>query len=259
MIEYATLLVETLPEGPVLCRINRPEKRNALNRTMTNEIRALLETLASQDPAPTIIFAGNDKSFVSGADIFELRQRRKADALEKINAGLFYEIETFPSPTIAAIQGWALGGGCELAMACDLRVLGKSARIGQPEVSLGIIPGAGGCFRLPELVGIGKAREMIYTGMILDAAEAMRIGWANQLVEDAAVIATATGLATTIMGNSAIAVRHAKKLINEGRSFDRKAAMELEAQSQAILFEHPDKYQRMTDFLEKRKRQTHPQ
>ena len=129
------------------------------------------------------LFAGNHKSFVSGADISELRDRRRQDALIKINSGLFHKIETFPSPTIAAVEGWALGGGCELAMACDIRVVGKSARIGQPEVSLGIIPGAGGCIRLPKLVGIGKAREMIFTGMILDATEARVLGWANHLVK----------------------------------------------------------------------------
>ena len=190
MNQYRTLLVESPVNGPVICQFNLPETRNALSREMVNEIRGLLNALAIRDEIPTIIFTGSDKSFISGADISELLERRKEDALKKINATLFDEIEAFPSPTIAAVRGWALGGGCELAMACDIRVVGNSARIGQPEVSLGIIPAAGGCFRLPKLIGIGKAREMIYTGRLVDAAEAADLGWANRLVDDAEVIST---------------------------------------------------------------------
>ncbi|MGE4633870.1 MAG: enoyl-CoA hydratase/isomerase family protein [Arenicellales bacterium] len=252
MSKFTTLLVETLPDGPVLCRFNRPQTRNAINRVMVDELHRLLDELASRETIPVIIFAGNHKSFVSGADISELRDRRRQDALIKINSGLFHKIETFPSPTIAAVEGWALGGGCELAMACDIRVVGKSARIGQPEVSLGIIPGAGGCIRLPKLVGIGKAREMIFTGMILDATEARVLGWANHLVKDEEIMPVSIQIATQIMSNSAIAVTHAKKLISQGARLDDEAAMDLEAQSQAVLFEHPDKYQRMTAFLDRK-------
>ena len=253
MNQYRTLLVESPVNGPVICQFKRPETRNALSQEMVNEIRDLLNTLAIRDEIPTIIFTGSDKSFISGADISELLERRKEDALKKINATLFDEIEAFPSPTIAAVRGWALGGGCELAMACDIRVVGNSARIGQPEVSLGIIPAAGGCFRLPKLIGIGKAREMIYTGRLVDAAEAADLGWANRLVDDAEVISTSTKIAEQIMANSNIAVSHAKSLISEGLLLDNQAAMDREAQSQAVLFEHPDKIQRMTAFLERKR------
>lgn len=253
MNQYRTLLVESPVNGPVICQFNLPETRNALSREMVNEIRDLLNTLAIRDEIPTIIFTGSDKSFISGADISELLERRKEDALKKINATLFDEIEAFPSPTIAAVRGWALGGGCELAMACDIRVVGNSARIGQPEVSLGIIPAAGGCFRLPKLIGIGKAREMIYTGRLVDAAEAADLGWANRLVDDTEVISTSTKIAEQIMANSNIAVSHAKSLISEALLLDNQAAMDREAQSQAVLFEHPDKMQRMTAFLERKR------
>jgi enoyl-CoA hydratase len=145
--------------------------------------------------AALVITGAGDKAFAAGADIAQLRERTSRDALKAINSGIFNRIEEFPAPVIAAIKGFALGGGCELAIACDLRVLGESAKLGQPEVKLGIIPAAGGTYRLPRLVGLGIARELVYTGRMVDAQEALRIGLANAVVPDAEVVDKALAMA----------------------------------------------------------------
>ena len=155
-MSYETILLDVDSNGVALLTLNRPEVRNALNLEMVEDIRRALVELASRDDVRALIFTGaGGKAFLSGADIAELRDRKRADALQRINAGLFREVEQFPAPTIAAIQGWALGGGCELAIACDLRVIGESAKMGQPEVKLGIIPAAVGTYRQPRLIGLG--------------------------------------------------------------------------------------------------------
>ena len=162
-LNYNTLLISEPASAVVQCTFNKPESRNALDLEMVDEIRSLLDELAQRTNLGALIFSGGEKSFISGANIAELRERGQRDALNRINSGLFREIEQFPYPTIAAIRGYALGGGCELAMACDIRICGRSAKLGQPEVALGIIPGAGATYRLPRLVGTGMARELIYT------------------------------------------------------------------------------------------------
>jgi len=251
--EYQTLLIEKDESGVVLCTFNRPEVRNALNRDMVDDIRALLEEHKSDPTVRVIVFAGSEKSFISGADIAELRDRKRDAAFERINNSLFREIELFPAPTIAAVRGWALGGGCELAMACDLRVAGEGARFGQPEVGLGIIPGAGGCLRLPKLVGIGRARELVFTGRIIDAAEALEIGLVNNVVSDGDVIDTARELAGSIAKNSTLAVRMAKTMLNSQGEMSMDVAMALEATTQAVLFDDQEKWERMNAFLERRR------
>ncbi|MDP6928301.1 MAG: enoyl-CoA hydratase-related protein [Planctomycetota bacterium] len=251
MSDYETLLIER-DGGVVQCMFNRPEVRNALNHQMVRDIRALLTELSAEALPEVLIFAGSDKAFVSGADISELRDRRRDAAFERINTELFAEIEKFAAPTIAAVRGWALGGGCELAMACDLRIAGEGARFGQPEVGLGIIPGAGGCYRLPRLVGLGRARELVFTGRIIDAAEAADIGLVNRVVPDATVLDAARELADAIAKNSSLAVRMAKTMLNGASDMSTDALMALEATSQAVLFDDPEKDERMTAFLEKR-------
>ncbi|BBM69865.1 crotonase [Rhodothermus marinus] len=251
---FATLLVEEDDRGIVCCTFNRPEVRNALNLEMVREVRRLLEQLAGRDDVRALIFTGaGGQAFVSGADIAELRERGRAEALQRINNSLFREIEQFPVPTIAAVRGWALGGGCELAMACDLRVAGESARFGQPEVRLGIIPGAGATYRLPRLVGMGKARELIFTGRILDASEALAIGLVNYVVPDDEVLAKARALAAEIAEASPLAVRFAKMALNATAEMSTDAALTLETLMQAVLFEDEEKYRRMTAFLERRR------
>ena len=249
---YSTLLVTEPREGVIVCTFNQPEVRNALGIEMVGEIRDLLGRLSERDDLGALIFTGGEKSFVSGANIAELRDRRAAAALAQINSSLFREIELFPAPTIAAIRGYALGGGCELAMACDIRLCGEGARLGQPEVSLGIIPGAGATYRLPRLVGPGLARELIFTGRIIDGHTAHTIGLVNRVVEDDEVRSTAIALGVEISQNSSLAVRLAKSALNTAVESGTEACMAFESTAQALLFEDDEKMRRMTNFLEKR-------
>ncbi|MHC5066175.1 MAG: enoyl-CoA hydratase/isomerase family protein, partial [Planctomycetota bacterium] len=169
--------------------LNAEAKRNAIDLAMVQSLHARLDELADDRQLAAIILTGaGEKAFAAGADIGQLRERRAADAMAAINSGLFKRIEDFAVPVIAAIKGYALGGGCELAIACDLRVAGRSAKMGQPEVGLGIIPAAGGCYRLPRLIGLGRARELVYTGKIIDAEESLRIGLIDRLVDDDQVL-----------------------------------------------------------------------
>jgi enoyl-CoA hydratase len=255
MSDYKTLLYEVDNDGIAVCTFNRPKVRNALNLDMVEDIRRVLHAAADDSDVRVLIFSGaGGKAFVSGADIAELLERRSMDAFRRINNGLFREIEQFPMPTIAAMQGFALGGGCELAMACDLRVAGQGARLGQPEVKLGIIPGAGGTYRLTRLVGPGMARELVYTGRLLDADEALRIGLVNRVVPDEDVLDVAKELAVEIARNSALAVRLAKQVFLAGGEMSTDVAMALEATSQAVLFEDKEKQRRMKKFLKRRQK-----
>lgn len=220
---------------------------------MVRELRQVLERLAADPELKVLIFTGaGGKAFISGADIAELRERVRADAFRRINNSLFREIEQFPAPTIAAVRGYALGGGCELAISCDLRVAGEGAVFGQPEVGLGIIPGAGGAYRLPRLIGLGRARDLVFTGRFVDAQEALSMGLVNRVVPDAAVVDEARALAAQIARNSGLAVRLAKTMLNSAAEMSVDVGMALEATTQAVLFEDPEKNRRMTDFLDKR-------
>jgi len=252
-VTYETIRLETDDAGVALLTFDRPAVRNALSQQMVDEIHAALADLRRREDVRALIFTGaGGKAFVSGADIAELRERKREDAMRFINNGLLRDIERFDRPTIAAVRGWALGGGCELALACDLRVCGEGAKLGQPEVSLGILPGAGATYRLQRVVGPGMARELIFTGRIIDAAEALRIGLCNRVVPDDDVVSTAQALGAEIAANSAWAVRYAKLVMGAAGEMSTDAAMILEATSQAVLFEDDDKQQRMTAFLERR-------
>lgn len=252
---YRTLLVERPGDGIVLCRFNRPDVRNALNQTMVDDVRAFLQALLVEiEELRCVVFTGaGEKSFISGADIAELRERKRSDALRRINNTLLREIEQFPLPTIAAVRGYALGGGCEMAMACDLRVAGEGAKFGQPEAGLGILPGAGATYRLPKLVGLGRAKELILTGRIIDAGEALEIGLVNKVVPDEEVVESALRMAGEVATKSALALRFAKAALNSSTEWSTDAGMAFEATAQAVLFEDPDKDRRMTEFLEKKK------
>ena len=249
---FTTIRIEGPTDGVCVLTFDRPEVRNALDRTMVDELRAALAELAGLDEPPTVIFTGSERAFVSGADIAQLRDRGRLDALRRINSDLFRELERYPAPTIAAIRGFALGGGCELALACDLRVAGEGARLGQPEVGLGIIPGAGATYRLPRLVGLGRARELIFTGRILRAGEALAIGLVEEVVPDDQVLAAARALASRIAANSGLAVRLAKQALNQSTGFSLDAGQALESALQAVLFEDEEKRRRMTAFLERK-------
>ncbi|MEM7168438.1 MAG: enoyl-CoA hydratase-related protein [Planctomycetota bacterium] len=254
MAEEPRVLV-TRDGNVVTMTLNRPEVRNALDLDMINALHDTLEQLEPDMEIGALILTGaGEKAFVAGADIGQLRERKSPEAFRRINQALFRRLEEFPAPTIAAIRGWALGGGCELAMACDLRVAGSSAKFGQPEVGLGIIPGAGGTHRLQRLVGIGKARELIFTGDIIDADEAAQIGLVNRVVADADVPTAAAELAGRIAKNSAGAVRLAKVVVNSAPDLSDRGRDMMEVVSQAICFDSQDKFDRMTRFLERKKK-----
>ena len=232
--------------------LNRPEVRNAINAQMIEELSSIVDELKTDKEVKALILTGaGEKAFAAGADIEQLRDRDLYDALLRINAGLFRRLEDQPLPTIAAIRGHALGGGCELAMACDIRVAGQSAKLGQPEVALGIIPGAGAIQRLPRLVGLGRAKELIFTGRIIDAQEAERIGLVNKVVPDEEVLSSALELATSIAKQGTLAVQVSKLALNAaGRP--NPAFESLDVLGQAILFESEDKRARMQAFLDRR-------
>src|SRR5262245_24184890 len=239
----------------LLVTLNAPERRNAIDQEMVDGLHAVLDAHERDDALAAIVITGaGDKAFAAGADIAQLRQRTSQDALAAINSSIFARIEEFAVPVIAAIKGFALGGGCELAIACDLRVLGESAKLGQPEVKLGIIPAAGGTYRLPRLIGLGLARELIYTGRMVGAEEAMRIGLANAVLPDAEVIDKALAIAGEIGQNGRLAVRGAKRALNTLSRPGHEGAIAFESGVQARLFDSEDKKARMDAFLSKQTR-----
>lgn len=255
-MEAAPLVLTERVGSVAILTLNRPEKRNAIDLAMVQALHGILAALARDADLACLILTGAGKAFAAGADIGELRERNRFDALAGINSRLFQAVEQFPTPVIAAIQGWALGGGCELALACDLRIAGESARFGQPEVTLGILPGAGATQRLPRLVGLGMARELIFTGRIIDAAEALRIGLVNRVVHDDGLLDAAQELASQIAANGPLALRLAKLALNASHRTGSDVGFLIESLGQASCFESDDKYQRMTAFLEKQQRKS---
>ena len=232
--------------------LNRPDVRNAINLEMVREISSTLDELAARDDVRALILSGaGGKAFAGGADIAELRERTHREAFFAINGTMFQKVEDFPRPTIAAIDGFALGGGLELALACDIRVGSRSSKVGLPETTLGIFPAAGGTWRLPRVVGFGKAKELVFTGRILEGEEAYRLGIFEQLTEPGDALATAMALAGQIVRNGALALQVAKLTFNAlARGADPGSVERL---GQALLFDDPEKRERMTAFLEKRK------
>lgn len=242
-------------DGLATITLNRPEQRNAIDREMIDELHHALDALAEADAIGALVLTGaGGQAFAAGADIAQLRERKRADALKAINSTLFMKLEQFPFPTIAAIQGFALGGGCELAMACDLRVAGRSSKFGQPEVGLGILAGAGAIERLPRLVGLGRAKELLYTARIIDAEEALRIGLVNQVVDDGKALEAATALAQSIAKNDRLAVRLTKASLNASARSNDQVGIAIDAIAQAVCFESEEKVRRMTAFLERKKK-----
>ena len=242
-------------ESFVVVRLNRPEQRNALDQAVIDGLHHVLDELWDDTEVAAMVLIGSgDKAFAAGADIGQLRDRRRDDAFRAINSRLFQRLEETPFPTIAAIRGWCLGGGSELALACDLRVASEDARFGQPEVGLGIIPGAGATYRLPRLVGLGKARELVFSGRIIDAQEALRIGLVNQVVGNDEVLEQAMTLAKEIGKQDRLAVRLAKSMFRIDGGARPGAGFLAESIAQATLFESEEKMRRMTNFLERRKK-----
>lgn len=232
--------------------LNRPEVRNALNRKMLHELEDNLTELENDSQIRTIIITGN-KDFSAGADIKEMNAIKPEEIESFCRWGhkVINHLENIGKPVIAAITGFALGGGCELALACDIRIAGEGTKFGQPEVNLGLIPGFGGTQRLSRLVGIGKAKEMIFTGEILSAKEAESIGLVNKMVKDEELMTKAEEMALVIAQKGPIAVKKAKKLINENQGIER--GLEKEIAFFARCFATRDRLEGINAFLEKRK------
>lgn len=250
MSDTPLVLKEVTSEGFVILTFNRAKVRNALNRALVEALHQELRSL-SQNPPPVLMFMGSGSAFMAGADIEELSSRGVGEAFEQINARLFSAIEAFPSPTIALMHGFALGGGCELALACDLRIASDDLQLSQPEVGLGIMPAAGATYRLARHVGVGRAKEMIFTGRRVPAQEALAIGLVNRVVAANDLRDAGLALARQINNNGSLAVRLAKASINAATSTTPEL-MQLEASHQAVLFSSADKQERMQAFLSKR-------
>src|SRR5205814_3932513 len=251
---YETLLVERR-ERVAIVTINRPDKRNALNIKTREEGAALLEELRNDSTVGVVIITGaGDKSFIAGADIAEFAGRTAMKQRDVMTSrSLFTAIDTFPKPVIAMINGYCLGGGCELALACDLRIASETASFGQPEINLGIIPGGGGTQRLTRLVGEGKAMELILTGDLIDAAHAKEIGLVNTVVSAADLRSTVLSLASRIAEKSPIALRMAKDAIKSAARMNLHEGLERERDLFALTFSSEDKAEGVRAFLEKRK------
>ena len=242
-------------EGMVgIITINRPKALNALNSQVLTELDETLDNVDINAIRALILTGAGEKSFVAGADIGEMSTLTKAEgeAFGKKGNDVFRKLETFPIPVIAAVNGFALGGGCEISMSCDIRICSENAVFGQPEVGLGITPGFGGTQRLARLVGAGYAKQMVYTARNIKADEALRIGLVNQVVPAEELMATAEKLASIIAGNAPIAVRNCKKAINEGTEQNMDDAIVTEEKLFGDCFESYDQKEGMANFLRKK-------
>lgn len=242
-------------EGNVaVITINRPKALNALSTQVLTELDAALDEVAANNDVYCVIVTGaGEKSFVAGADIAEMKDKNVEEAAEygKIGNAVFRKIETFKCPVIAAINGFALGGGCELAMSCDIRLAAENAVFGQPEVGLGITPGFGGTQRLARIVPVGIAKEMIYTARNIKADKALSIGLVNAVVPQEELMAAAMKMANGIAKNAPIAVANAKRAINNGLDLDMDAAIAVEVEEFSNCFATEDQKYGMTCFVEK--------
>ncbi|WP_431277909.1 enoyl-CoA hydratase/isomerase family protein [Leifsonia poae] len=242
-----TLLIEDLSDQMVVT-LNRPEVRNAIDQAMIDELHEVCERL-EREPR-ILILAGAGGVFASGADIGELLERRAQDAHRGINVGLFARVAALPMPVIAALDGYALGGGAELAYAADFRIGTPRLRIGNPETGLGIIAAAGALWRLPELVGEPVAKEIVLAGRILTGEEALAVHLVTELHEPEALLGAAHALADRIAANDSLATQYTKSVLHARRDEHPRA----EQDAQAELFESPEKMRRMTEFLQRRQR-----
>ena len=236
--------------------IDRPKALNALNTETLEELNEVLTEIEGRDDIKVVILTGSgEKAFVAGADIAEMINftAPEARAFGMRAADPFFKLQNMRQVTIAAVNGFALGGGCEISMACDIRIASDNAVFGQPECGLGIIPGFGGTQRLARLVGMGRAKEIIFTCQNIDANEACRIGLVNKVVPQAELMDTAKKMASKILRNGSYAVSVAKAAINNGYDMDIKNAVEMEANLFGVVNDTHDKKEGMSAFLEKRK------
>ena len=255
-MSYETLRYEKA-DGIGIITLNRPKRLNALSFQLKDEVSAVFDEIENDDDVQVVILTGGDKAFSAGADI---KERSTVDITQsqayfrQLKSHDFYcKIEDFEKPVIAAISGVAVGGGCELAMVCDLRIASETARFGLPEVKIGVMPAAGGTQRLPRLIGITRAKELLYTGEFIDAEEARRIGLVNKVVPVDQLMTEAKALAKKIAEKPPLSVKYLKRAVNVGIQLDLSSALDYEAQIAAMLTCSEDRKEGFRAFVEKRK------
>lgn len=241
-------------DGIAFLIMNRPKALNALNNKTLDELEKVFEVFEESEEIKGIIITGTGKSFVAGADIVQIQNYKSEEGRDYAGYAqdVFNKIESIKKPVIAAINGYALGGGCELAMCCDLRIASEKAVFAQPEVKLGVIPCFGGTQRLTRLVGAGRAKDLIYTARHIKPDEALSIGLINRIVSEENLLDEAKAYMEMIIGNAPMAIKYAKMVINKGMDLDLKNALELEKDAAGLTFATEDKQEGMTAFLEKR-------
>ena len=244
-------------EGTVgIISLNRPERMNVISNEFLNDLDTLLEELELDDSLGATIFTGAGKVFAAGADIKEIRSIDGVVPAHKFVTRVqqtFNRIEALEKPVIAAVNGLALGGGCELALVCDIRIAAETAIFGLPEIKLGVLPGAGGTQRLPRLVGVGRAKELLYSGDSIDAQEAFRIGLVNQVIADDGLMEKALEMAGRLASRPPVALRLIKSAVNRGISMSLESALDYESRAFEMLFTTQDQKEGMLAFVEKRK------
>lgn len=253
-LSYENLLLD-VKETIATLTINRPSALNALNAATLTELHSCLRNLATMSEVQVVILTGaGERAFVAGADIAFMQRLspREARAFALQGQEVLQLVETMPKPVIGAINGFALGGGCELAMACDFRLASENARFGQPEINLGIMPGFGGTQRLARLIGKGRAAELLFTGDMLEADEAHRIGLINRVVPSADLLSACCEIAAKITAKGQVAMEFCKEALNNGLEMDLERACHFEADLFALCFSTADQQEGMTAFLEKR-------
>jgi len=234
--------------------VNRPDKLNALNAQVISELGQAIDAARSDDGVGAVILTGAGRAFIAGADISELEHHDVVamKRVAQVGQRVFRKFETSPKPTVAAINGFSLGGGNELAMCCHVRIASESAKFGQPEVKLGLVPGYGGTQRLARLIGKGRALQLLMTGEMIDAQEAYRVGLVNRIVPGAELIATATTTLKTILANGPLAVAQCIELVDHGYDITLEEALTMEAIAFGLLAGTEDKREGTRAFLEKR-------
>ncbi len=253
-MEFKNILL-TKDEGIGFVTINRPQNLNALDRTTVEEISEVIDLVGADDEIKVMILTGaGDKAFVAGGDIGFMQEMTGLEArgFARFGQGVLRKMENLPKPVIAAINGFCLGGGCELAMACDFSIASDRAKFGQPEVGLGVTAGFGGTQRLPRLIGMNKARQLLYTGDTINAQEAARIGLVNEVVPHEELMDHVIGIARRIITKGQMAVRFSKAALNDGMQTDIDRAMIIESDIFGLCFSTEDQKEGMKAFLEKR-------
>ena len=252
-MNFNTIIYEKA-EGIGIIKLNRPQRMNALSNEFLRELDLLIDDIKKDDEVRVLIITGDEKFFAVGADINELAGVITPKDAHLIEASsILNKLENLEKPVIAAVSGPALGGGCELALACDIRIAAENAIFGQPEIKIGVIPGGGGTQRLSRLIGLGKAKELLYTGDSIDAQEAYRIGLVNKLVPVESLMDEAKKMALKLLRQPGFALKIIKMVVNDGINMDLRSALAYEARCFEILFSTEDQKEGMRAFMEKRK------